>query len=109
MEIVAHLTGELGHPLGERSAVWIAPGAVHRWVFALRSAASGLQGLVAYGRDLLRTGVYLDDWERFVTEAAGQHLARGDHAPGRPRHIALRDVTFRYPGTAEAMPLSPTA
>jgi ATP-binding cassette subfamily B protein len=66
-------------------------------VFALRSAASGLQGLVGYGRDLLRTGLYLDDWERFVNEAAGQRLDRGTLVPGRPKHIALRDVTFRYP------------
>lgn len=66
-------------------------------VFALRSAASGLQGIVGYGRDLLRTGLYLDDWENFVNEAAGQHLDRGDIVPPRPRHIALRGVTFRYP------------
>ncbi|MFP8941666.1 ABC transporter ATP-binding protein [Streptomyces fenghuangensis] len=66
-------------------------------VFALRSASTGLQGLVGYGRDLLRTGLYLDDWERFVTEAAGQRLDRGDIVPARPRHIALRQVTFRYP------------
>ncbi|WP_406300865.1 ATP-binding cassette domain-containing protein [Embleya sp. NBC_00888] len=66
-------------------------------VFALRSAGTGLQGLVGYGRDLLRTGLYLDDWERFVTEAAGQRLDRGDLVPARPLHIALRDVVFRYP------------
>ncbi|MET8468178.1 ABC transporter ATP-binding protein [Streptomyces sp. NPDC006422] len=69
--------------------------------FALRTAFAGLQGLVGYGRDLMRTGLYLDDWERFVTEAAGQRLDRGVVVPGRPRHIAVRDVTFRYPG-AEA-------
>ncbi|MFE5326206.1 ATP-binding cassette domain-containing protein [Embleya sp. NPDC056575] len=66
-------------------------------IFALRSAGTGLQGLVGYGRDLLRTGLYLDDWERFVTEAAGERLKRGDIVPDRPRHIALRDVVFRYP------------
>ncbi|WP_327248438.1 ABC transporter ATP-binding protein [Streptomyces sp. NBC_01320] len=70
-------------------------------VFALRSAATGLQGLVGYGRDLLRTGLYLDDWERFVNEAAGQRLDRGTLAPGRPKHIALRQVTFRYPEAAQ--------
>ncbi|MFI6277904.1 ABC transporter ATP-binding protein [Streptomyces sp. NPDC050988] len=70
-------------------------------VFALRSAATGLQGLVGYGRDLLRTGLYLDDWERFVTEAAGQRMARGTITPPRPRHIALRGVSFRYPGVEE--------
>lgn len=66
-------------------------------VFALRSAATGLQGLVGYGRELMRTGLYLDDWERFVNEAAGQRLDRGTLTPQRPRHIALRNVTFRYP------------
>ncbi|WP_428956993.1 ABC transporter ATP-binding protein [Streptomyces sp. cg35] len=66
--------------------------------FALRTAFTGLQGLVGYGRDLLRTGLYLDDWKEFVDEAAGQRLDRGDLVPGGPEHIALRDVSFRYPG-----------
>jgi ATP-binding cassette subfamily B protein len=94
------------------SAVWgavfwllgtgrISAAAAGTAVFALRSAATGLQGLVGYGRDLLRTGLYLDDWERFVTEAAGQRLARGTLTPARPRHIALRNVTFRYPEADE--------
>ncbi|TLS44384.1 ABC transporter ATP-binding protein [Streptomyces montanus] len=94
------------------SAVWgavflllgtgrISAAAAGTAVFALRSAATGLQGLVGYGRDLLRTGLYLDDWERFVTEAAGQRLDRGIITPQRPRHIALRKVSFRYPEADE--------
>jgi ATP-binding cassette subfamily B protein len=94
------------------SAVWgavllllgtgrISAAAAGTAVFALRSAATGLQGLVGYGRDLLRTGLYLDDWERFVKEAAGQRLNRGTITPQRPRHIALRQVTFRYPEAAQ--------
>ncbi|MEU1477171.1 ABC transporter ATP-binding protein [Streptomyces sp. NPDC005760] len=94
------------------SAVWgavllllgtgrISAAAAGTAVFALRSAATGLQGLVGYGRDLLRTGLYLDDWERFVKEAAGQRLDRGTITPQRPRHIALRQVTFRYPEAAQ--------
>ncbi|MGW0206671.1 ABC transporter ATP-binding protein [Streptomyces sp. NPDC003233] len=79
----------------------ISPAAAGTAVFALRSAATGLQGLVGYGRDLLRTGLYLDDWERFVTEAAGQRLDRGTLSPLRPRHVALRNVSFRYPGADE--------
>ncbi|MFI0218854.1 hypothetical protein [Streptomyces lydicus] len=66
-------------------------------VFALRSTATGLQGIVGCPRDLLRTGLYLDDWERFVSKAAGQRLARGSITPQRPQYIALRQVTFRYP------------
>ncbi|QJT05926.1 hypothetical protein G9272_41025 [Streptomyces asoensis] len=65
-------------------------------VFALRSADTGLQGLVGYGCDLLRTGLYLDDWERFVNEAAGQRLDRGTLTPSRPHHIALRQDPDAY-------------
>ncbi|MBG0818435.1 ABC transporter ATP-binding protein [Planomonospora sp. ID82291] len=66
-------------------------------VFALRSAAGGLHGIVGYGTELMRTGRYMDDWEDFIDEAAGQRLDRGDIVPGRPRHVALHQVTYRYP------------
>ncbi|MBB2912073.1 ATP-binding cassette subfamily B protein [Streptosporangium becharense] len=66
-------------------------------VFALRSAAGGLHGIVGYGTDLMRTGRYLDDWEEFIAEAGGQRLDRGSIVPGRPRHVALHQVTYRYP------------
>ncbi len=70
-------------------------------VFALRSAAQGLQGIVGYGSDLMRTGRYMDDWESFVEEAAGQRLDRGALVPGRPRHVALHRVGYRYPEADE--------
>ncbi|MCT9935210.1 tyrosine-type recombinase/integrase [Planotetraspora sp. A-T 1434] len=39
----------------------------------------------------------MDDWESSIQEAAGQRLDRGDIMPGRPRHVALHQVTYRYP------------
>jgi ATP-binding cassette subfamily B protein len=66
-------------------------------VFALRSAAQGLQGIVGYGAELLRTGHYMDDWESFVAEAAGKRLDRGAIVPGRPQRVALHGVSYRYP------------
>ncbi|MEV0196288.1 ABC transporter ATP-binding protein [Nonomuraea sp. NPDC050691] len=76
---------------------YISAAAAGTLVFALRSAAGGLHGIVGYGADLMRTGRYMDDWEAFIAEAAGQRLDRGDIVPGRPRHVALHRVTYRYP------------
>ncbi|WP_433216705.1 ATP-binding cassette domain-containing protein [Microtetraspora malaysiensis] len=75
----------------------ISAAAAGTLVFTLRSAARGLYGIVGYGADLMRTGRYMDDWESFIQEAAGQRLDRGDIVPGRPQHVALHRVTYRYP------------
>ncbi|MGJ6969210.1 ATP-binding cassette domain-containing protein [Streptosporangium sp. G11] len=76
---------------------YIGAAAAGTLVFALRSAGGGLHGIVGYGSDLMRTGRYMDDWESFITEAAGQRLDRGDIVPGRPGQVTLRRVTYRYP------------
>ncbi|NUW36891.1 ABC transporter ATP-binding protein [Nonomuraea sp. SMC257] len=76
---------------------YISAAAAGTLVFALRSAAGGLHGIVGYGADLMRTGRYMDDWEAFIAEAAGQRLDRGNIVPGRPRYVALDRVTYRYP------------
>ncbi|WP_433435377.1 ATP-binding cassette domain-containing protein [Nonomuraea sp. CA-141351] len=73
-------------------------------VFALRSASSGLHGIVGYGSELMRTGRYMDDWEAFIQETAGQRLDRGTIVPDRPKQVALHQVTYRYP-EAEAATL----
>ncbi|WP_051970204.1 ATP-binding cassette domain-containing protein [Kitasatospora azatica] len=70
-------------------------------VIAVSSSSQAVQGIVGYGTDLYRTGLYLDDWSTFVDEAAGRRLARGAVKPGPPAVVELREVTFRYPG-AEA-------
>ncbi|WP_433513803.1 ABC transporter ATP-binding protein [Nonomuraea sp. CA-143628] len=75
----------------------ISAAAAGTLVFALRSASGGLHGIVGYGSDLMRTGRYMDDWESFIEEAAGQRLDRGDIVPVRPLHVALHRVTYRYP------------
>ena len=72
-------------------------------VVALREAGLAVQGLVTYGSSLLLSGVYLDDWERFVAEAEEQRVdrTRGSRMPQRPARISLEGAVFRYPGAAE--------
>lgn len=68
-------------------------------VFALRTAGTGLQGLVKSGTQLYRLGLYLDDWDRFIAEAAGMRIRRGDAKPSPPLLVQVRDVSYTYPGT----------
>lgn len=71
-------------------------------VLALGAAATSLKGIVGYGAQLFRTGLYLDDWSAFVTEAGDMRLNRGGIRPERPKLIQLRDVVFSYPEADEA-------
>ncbi|MGF1426292.1 ABC transporter ATP-binding protein [Kitasatospora sp. LaBMicrA B282] len=68
-------------------------------VFALRTVAGSLQGMVGYGADLFRTGLYLDDWANFLDKAGGQRLQRGTAAPGDPKTVAVESVVYRYPAS----------
>ncbi|MEY9956779.1 ABC transporter ATP-binding protein [Streptacidiphilus sp. MAP5-52] len=68
-------------------------------VFALQQASRSLQGMVSYGAQVFRDGLYLDHWSSFITEAGGQSLSRGDRVPGPPQVVAARKVSFAYPGT----------
>ncbi|WP_425557811.1 ABC transporter ATP-binding protein [Kitasatospora cystarginea] len=68
-------------------------------VFALRTVASNLQGIVGYGADLFRTGMYLDDWANFLDLAGGHRTQRGTIDPGRPKAVTVESVVYRYPST----------
>jgi ATP-binding cassette subfamily B protein len=65
--------------------------------FALRQAFTGLQGMVGYGAQIYRTGLFLADWQLFVDEAASHKISRGSVQAARPQVIAARKVSFTYP------------
>ncbi|MEV8096960.1 ABC transporter ATP-binding protein [Kitasatospora sp. NPDC085879] len=66
--------------------------------FALRTAATGVQGMVGNGARLYRTGLYLDDFFTFLDEAGGHRIRRGDVVPGAPAAVEVEDVSYTYPG-----------
>ncbi|MFD9629427.1 ABC transporter ATP-binding protein [Streptomyces violascens] len=71
-------------------------------VFALRTVATSLHGVVGYGTRLFRTGLYLDDWAEFIDEAGGHRMARGTLAPPAPGVVRAESLTYRYPGSERA-------
>lgn len=69
-------------------------------LFALRAATSALTTLTRASARVFRTGLFLDDWARFLLEAA-RHRARRGSLPlpaDGPDVISARGLTFRYPG-----------
>jgi ATP-binding cassette subfamily B protein len=67
-------------------------------VFALRSANASVQGLVSVGARMFRTGMYLDDWTKFLDEAGGYQMRRGQAAPKDPQEICVASLVYRYEG-----------
>ncbi|MFE4520346.1 ATP-binding cassette domain-containing protein [Kitasatospora sp. NPDC056783] len=66
--------------------------------FALRTAATGLHGLVGNGARLYRMGLYLDDYFTFLDEAGGHRIRRGSLVPDAPRTVEVADLVHTYPG-----------
>ncbi|MFF7632949.1 ATP-binding cassette domain-containing protein [Kitasatospora sp. NPDC008050] len=66
--------------------------------FALRTAASGVQGMVGNGTRLYRMGLYLDDYFRFLDEAGGHRIERGPITPPAPELVEIKGLTHTYPG-----------
>jgi ABC transporter len=64
---------------------------------ALTRVSSSLDGIIAYGAQLFRTGMYLDDWADFIDEAGGHRTNRGTEIPTGPTVVRAQNVTFRYP------------
>ncbi|MFD0328210.1 ATP-binding cassette domain-containing protein [Streptacidiphilus monticola] len=81
------------------SAGRIGIGSAGTAVFALRAASTSLQGIVGYGAQLYRNGLYLDHWSGFVREASAMRLNRGTAVPDRPTVVAARKVSFQYPAS----------
>jgi ATP-binding cassette subfamily B protein len=67
-------------------------------VVALRTVSSSLAGMVGYGTRLFRSGLYLDEWSRFISEAGGHRINRGTIIPAAPRSVKATSVTYVYPG-----------
>ncbi|MFJ5028555.1 ABC transporter ATP-binding protein [Streptomyces sp. NPDC088560] len=67
-------------------------------VFALRTVGSSLRGLVGYGTQLFRTGLYFDDWVDFIEEAGGHRMNRGTRSPASPDTVRTENLTYVYPG-----------
>ncbi|TQF07072.1 ABC transporter ATP-binding protein [Kitasatospora acidiphila] len=66
--------------------------------FALRTAGSGVQGMVGNGARLYRMGLYLDDYFRFLDEAGGHRIRRGSVLPGAPAVLEVTGLCHSYPG-----------
>ncbi|MGW2998710.1 ABC transporter ATP-binding protein [Streptomyces sp. NPDC001155] len=90
------------------AAVWAALGLLvvsgHISVAALGTAflalsrvSTSLDGIIGYGAQLFRTGMYLDDWADFIDEAGGHRINRGTEIPAGPTVVRAENITFRYP------------
>lgn len=70
-------------------------------VFALQTATGSVRGIINGGARLVRTGWYVQDWQRFIDNAHGQAMktSRGTKAlPDTPERFEARDITYRYDG-----------
>lgn len=80
-------------------AGWIPLAVGGTALIAVRAARAALAQLVRTGNQLLEQGLYVEDYRRFLDEAATRARGRGGAAvPAAPAEISLRDVAFRYPG-----------
>ncbi|MCY0957425.1 ATP-binding cassette domain-containing protein [Streptomyces sp. H27-H5] len=71
-------------------------------VFALRSVGSSLRGMVGYGAQLFRTGLYFDDWVEFTEQAGGHRIDRGTTKAVSPTVVRVENVSFTYPDAERA-------
>jgi ATP-binding cassette subfamily B protein len=67
-------------------------------IFALRTVNASVQSLVYGGARLFRTGLYVDDWSRFLGQAGGFRMRRGRIAPPDPAEVRAEELTYRYEG-----------
>ncbi len=102
--LVGAVCGGAGSALVWAAVVWllatgrISVGSAGAAVFALQTAGQSVRGLVAVGSRAVRTGLYMDDWTRFLDRAGGHRVRRGSHRPGPPGTIEISSVTHRYAG-----------
>ncbi|MEE1739695.1 ABC transporter ATP-binding protein [Streptomyces sp. BE147] len=104
MSLVGALCGGLGSALVWAAVVWllansrISVGHAGTAVFALQTVGQSVRGLVSVGARAMRTGLYMDDWTRFLDKAGGFRMRRGSHRPEAPETIEVGSVTHRYAG-----------
>ncbi|MFF3430264.1 ABC transporter ATP-binding protein [Streptomyces sp. NPDC002602] len=104
MSLVGALCGGLGSAVVWAAVVWllatgrISVGHAGTAVFALQTVGQSVRGLVAVGARAVRTGLYMDDWTRFLDLAGGYTMRRGEHRPAPPSEIEIKQVSHRYAG-----------
>lgn len=104
MSLVGALCGGVGSAVVWGAVVWllaggrISVGHAGTAVFALQTVGQSVRGLVAVGARAIRTGLYMDDWSRFLDVAGGYSMRRGEHCPQPPSEIQLKAVSHRYSG-----------
>ncbi|MFI6113256.1 ABC transporter ATP-binding protein [Kitasatospora sp. NPDC051164] len=104
MSLIGALCGGLGSAVVWAAVVWllangrISVGHAGTAVFALQTVGQSVRGLVAVGARAVRTGLYMDDWTRFLDLAGGYTMRRGEHRPAPPDEIEIRQVSHRYAG-----------
>lgn len=104
MSLIGALCGGLGSTVVWAAVVWllatgrISVGHAGTAVFALQTVGQSVRGLVAVGARAVRTGLYMDDWSRFLDLAGGYAMRRGEHLPEPPDEIEIRSVSHRYAG-----------
>lgn len=104
MSLVGALCGGLGSAVVWAAVVWllatgrISVGHAGTAVFALQTVGQSVRGLVAVGARAVRTGLYMDDWTRFLDLAGGYTMRRGEHRPTPPDEITIKSVSHRYAG-----------
>lgn len=104
MSLIGSLCGGLGSAVVWAAVVWllatgrISVGHAGTAVFALQTVGQSVRGLVAVGARAVRTGLYMDDWTRFLDLASGYTMRRGEHRPAPPNEIKVKSVSHRYAG-----------
>ncbi|MET7487655.1 ABC transporter ATP-binding protein [Streptomyces sp. NPDC005538] len=104
MSLIGALCGGLGSAVVWAAVVWllangrISVGHAGTAVFALQTVGQSVRGLVAVGARAVRTGLYMDDWTRFLDLAGGYTMRRGTHRPAPPAEIEIKQVSHRYAG-----------
>ncbi|MDI2125610.1 ABC transporter ATP-binding protein [Yinghuangia seranimata] len=75
-------------------------------VIALRTVTASLGGVVTSGTEMYAIGLYMDDWDRFLTEVGGHRMSarRGTRVITRPRVFRAENITYTY--MSDRTPLS---
>ncbi|MEU1668535.1 ATP-binding cassette domain-containing protein [Streptomyces sparsogenes] len=79
----------------------IAPAAAGTAFVAVQTSQRLLASLVQSANTTYKTGLYLGDWDDFLTDTAARtHLpAQPGPVPANPEVIEARNITFHYPGS----------
>ncbi|MEU3186664.1 ABC transporter ATP-binding protein [Streptomyces sp. NPDC006923] len=79
----------------------IPPAAAGTAFIAVQTSQRLLTGLVQGANASYKTGLYLDDWDTFLTDTTARTTqpSSAQPVPASPQTITATGVTFRYPGS----------